>query len=227
MAHLQEDESILLTPYEKNLEFWRQLWRVVERSDVVVQIVDARNPLLFRCEDLEKYVKEVSENKLNLILINKSDFLTEDQRQQWINYFSQQGIRVVFFSAELASMSENQEKSNLKSEDCKDVDETNENIEETKKSIANLQCAVDESANALNRIIDKIEEMLGKTNLREQCENVAENSSLLNTSELIELFKTIHSGPKVRHISITIHAPIKYYTYSLIPCFVEMCFHNR
>ena len=28
-------------------------------SDVVVQIVDARNPLLFRCRDLEGYVKEV------------------------------------------------------------------------------------------------------------------------------------------------------------------------
>uniref|UniRef100_A0A8C8UF55 Uncharacterized protein n=1 Tax=Peromyscus maniculatus bairdii TaxID=230844 RepID=A0A8C8UF55_PERMB len=31
------------------------LWRVIERSDIVVQIVDARNPLLFRCEDLECY----------------------------------------------------------------------------------------------------------------------------------------------------------------------------
>lgn len=28
-------------------------------SDVIVQIVDARNPLLFRCPDLEVYVKEV------------------------------------------------------------------------------------------------------------------------------------------------------------------------
>lgn len=37
------------TPFEKNLNVWRQLWRVIERSDVVVQIVDARNPLVFRC----------------------------------------------------------------------------------------------------------------------------------------------------------------------------------
>ncbi|KAJ8985500.1 hypothetical protein NQ317_015039 [Molorchus minor] len=41
LAKLQEENGILLTPYEKNLQFWRQLWRVVERSDVVVQIVDA------------------------------------------------------------------------------------------------------------------------------------------------------------------------------------------
>lgn len=27
----------VLTPFEKNLEVWRQLWRVLERSDIVVQ----------------------------------------------------------------------------------------------------------------------------------------------------------------------------------------------
>lgn len=77
---MQDIEGLVLTPFEKNIEFWRQLWRVIERSDVVVQIVDARNPLLFRCEDLERYVKEVNEEKENLILVNKADFLSDEQR---------------------------------------------------------------------------------------------------------------------------------------------------
>lgn len=34
LAELQEIDGITLTPYEKNLDFWRQLWRVIERSDV-------------------------------------------------------------------------------------------------------------------------------------------------------------------------------------------------
>lgn len=58
-----EDEGVVLTPYEKNIEVWRQLWRVIERSDLVLQIVDGRSPMFFRCIDLEKYVKEVSANK--------------------------------------------------------------------------------------------------------------------------------------------------------------------
>ncbi|KAF0296125.1 Large subunit GTPase 1 [Amphibalanus amphitrite] len=33
LAQLQEARGLTLTPYERNLEFWRQLWRVVERSD--------------------------------------------------------------------------------------------------------------------------------------------------------------------------------------------------
>uniref|UniRef100_A0A8C1XUA0 Large subunit GTPase 1 homolog n=1 Tax=Cyprinus carpio TaxID=7962 RepID=A0A8C1XUA0_CYPCA len=53
LARLEEEQKLILTPFERNLDFWRQLWRVIERSDVVVQIVDARNPLLFRCPDLE------------------------------------------------------------------------------------------------------------------------------------------------------------------------------
>uniref|UniRef100_A0A673CDU5 Large subunit GTPase 1 homolog n=1 Tax=Sphaeramia orbicularis TaxID=375764 RepID=A0A673CDU5_9TELE len=99
LAQLEEEQKLILTPYERNLEFWRQLWRVIERSDVVVQIVDARNPLLFRCPDLESYVKEVSEDKVNMLLVNKADLLTRKQRQVWARYFEKEGLRAVFWSA--------------------------------------------------------------------------------------------------------------------------------
>ncbi len=39
---LQEKEHLMLTPFERNLDFWRQLWRVIERrwecSDIIVII---------------------------------------------------------------------------------------------------------------------------------------------------------------------------------------------
>ncbi|NXV15655.1 LSG1 GTPase, partial [Cepphus grylle] len=99
LAHLEEEKKLILTPFERNLEFWRQLWRVIERSDIVVQIVDARNPLLFRCQDLESYVKEVSNDKENMILINKADLLSEEQRAAWAQFFEKEGVKVVFWSA--------------------------------------------------------------------------------------------------------------------------------
>lgn len=87
---VQEKDDLLLTPFERNIEVWRQLWRVIERSHLVVQIVDARNPLRFRCEDLEHYVKDVEGSegeqgtgagkRNSLLLINKSDLLTRSQR---------------------------------------------------------------------------------------------------------------------------------------------------
>ena len=84
-----EEHSLLLTPFERNLQVWRQLWRVIERSHLIVQIVDGRNPITFRCEDLENYVSEVGIGMGNkqkrgirksLLLINKSDLLTKQQR---------------------------------------------------------------------------------------------------------------------------------------------------
>ncbi|KAL8650548.1 MAG: hypothetical protein Q9226_005103 [Calogaya cf. arnoldii] len=102
LAELQDDEDLLMTPFERNIEVWRQLWRVIERSDLVVQIVDARDPLLFRSEDLEKYVKEVDSKKNNLLLVNKADMMTLRQREAWADYFEETGINYKFFSASLA-----------------------------------------------------------------------------------------------------------------------------
>eukprot|EP00127_Corallochytrium_limacisporum_P005257 Clim_evm74s201 gene=Clim_evmTU74s201 len=102
LAELQSNENLELTPFERNIEVWRQLWRVVERSDVVIQIVDARNPLQFRCRDLELYVKEhgVGE-KANLLLVNKADMLTPEQRKLWAAYFQKNAIEFAFWSAGL------------------------------------------------------------------------------------------------------------------------------
>ena len=99
LAEIEESYDATLTPYEKNIEVWRQLWRVVERSDIVIQIVDSRNPLLFQSEDLEKYVKEVDSSKENFLLLNKADLLTKKQRFKWACYFKKKKINFIFFSA--------------------------------------------------------------------------------------------------------------------------------
>ncbi|KAJ2787467.1 hypothetical protein GGI15_000712 [Coemansia interrupta] len=99
LAQLQEQEGLLLTPFERNLEVWRQLWRVLERSHLVVQIVDARNPMLFRSRDLTAYVAELDARKRSLLLINKADMLSDAQRLAWADYLDAQGIAYLFFSA--------------------------------------------------------------------------------------------------------------------------------
>jgi len=87
-----------VTPYEKNLHVWRQLWRVLERSAVVLQIVDARNPLFYLSDDLRTYAMDEL-GKPMLMLVNKSDYLTERQRKLWSEYFTKKGVDHLFFSA--------------------------------------------------------------------------------------------------------------------------------
>eukprot|EP00536_Pseudo-nitzschia_multiseries_P007214 jgi/Psemu1/151645/gw1.166.53.1 len=92
--------SLGVTPFEKNIEIWRQLWRVLERCSCIVQIVDARNPLFYLSQDLKAYTtKELG--KPMLLLINKSDYLTPLQRKAWHEYFSHPDHQWehVFFSA--------------------------------------------------------------------------------------------------------------------------------
>nr|XP_033329259.1 large subunit GTPase 1 homolog [Megalopta genalis] len=209
LSLLQEAEELILTPYEKNLEFWRQLWRVVERSDVVVQIVDARNPLLFRCEDLESYVKEVDPRKMNIILINKADFLTEEQRKEWAKYFSDINVRVAFFSATLAAegqkVDETIEEENLEDEEEEDTDDESEyESADDGCSLDNTDCTNEISEaetgensepeeNYLDPLNSSIEEVNEETNSAESTK-VENSSELLSRDQLVSFFKTIYKG---------------------------------
>ncbi|XP_057480874.1 GTPase LSG1-2-like [Actinidia eriantha] len=103
LARLEENDKLVLTPFEKNLDIWRQLWRVVERSDLLVMVVDARDPLFYRCPDLEAYAREIDEHKRTLLLINKADLLPFSVRDKWAKYFRLHGILFVFWSAKAAS----------------------------------------------------------------------------------------------------------------------------
>ncbi|EER06625.1 GTPase, putative, partial [Perkinsus marinus ATCC 50983] len=105
LADYEEEQGYILTPFEKNLDFWKQLWRTVERSDVIFQILDARDPLFYYCEDLTKYVEEVAKaqgrKKSSVVLMNKSDFVPKEIRDGWKKYFEEEhaGVRLEFFSA--------------------------------------------------------------------------------------------------------------------------------
>lgn len=105
LALFQESNDILITPYEKNLEMWRQLWRVLEKSQIVIQILDARNPLLFYCEDVFTYSREIDPLKRHFLLINKADLLTSSQRLYWHEYFTSKNLDVIFYSASPQSVS--------------------------------------------------------------------------------------------------------------------------
>lgn len=99
LSKLEQTENVVMTPYERNLDFWRQLWRCIERSDVLVQIVDARDPAFYRSRDLERYVATRFPEKQHVLLMNKSDFLSQDLRKRWSAHFASNGIEVIFFSA--------------------------------------------------------------------------------------------------------------------------------
>ncbi len=99
-ANVSTNQNVSVTPFEKNLQVWRQLWRVLERSDCIVLVVDGRNPLFYISMDLRSYVEDELHKSL-IVVVNKCDYLTERQRAMWHDYFctSLNGLEHVFFSA--------------------------------------------------------------------------------------------------------------------------------
>lgn len=77
-----------LSYFEHNLETWRQLWRVLEMSDIILLITDIRHPVLHFSPALYDYV--TGEMKRSLILVlNKIDLAPPSLVAAWKHYFQQ------------------------------------------------------------------------------------------------------------------------------------------
>lgn len=51
--------------------FYKELVKVIEASDVILEVLDARDPLGTRCVDMEKMVLKVDPSKRIVLLLNK------------------------------------------------------------------------------------------------------------------------------------------------------------
>ncbi|XP_053908011.1 guanine nucleotide-binding protein-like 1 [Cuculus canorus] len=87
-------------PFEHNLETWRQLWRVLEMSDVILLITDARHPALSVPPALATHVTRDLGKGLILIL-NKVDLTSPAVATAWSHLLRHRfpSARVVPFSS--------------------------------------------------------------------------------------------------------------------------------
>lgn len=83
--------------FERNIEIWRQFWITCERSDVIIQIIDARNPDFF----INRDIIEMYPDKKHVIFANKSDLIfnyeENDNLEKFtvVNYSSKTNIKPV------------------------------------------------------------------------------------------------------------------------------------
>ncbi|XP_029099410.1 guanine nucleotide-binding protein-like 1 [Monodon monoceros] len=89
-----------LSYFEHNLETWRQLWRVLEMSDIVLLITDIRHPVVNFPPALYEYV--TGELGLALVLVlNKVDLAPPALVVAWKHYFHQHypQLHIVLFTS--------------------------------------------------------------------------------------------------------------------------------
>ncbi|GLI65220.1 hypothetical protein VaNZ11_008701 [Volvox africanus] len=76
--------------------FYREFRRVVEASDVIIQVLDARDPLACRCPDVERYIRQTNPNKKIILLLNKMDLVPREVGERWLKYFREELPTVAF-----------------------------------------------------------------------------------------------------------------------------------
>ncbi|XP_015349940.1 guanine nucleotide-binding protein-like 3 isoform X1 [Marmota marmota marmota] len=75
--------------------YCQELKKVIEASDVLLEVLDARDPLGCRCPQVEDAIVQSGHKKLVLVL-NKSDLIPRDNLESWLNYLKKELPTVVF-----------------------------------------------------------------------------------------------------------------------------------
>lgn len=54
---------------------WNELYKVVDSSDVIIHVLDARNPEGTRCRNVENYIRREAAHKHLIFVLNKCDLV--------------------------------------------------------------------------------------------------------------------------------------------------------
>lgn len=76
--------------------FYKELAKVIEASDVILEVLDARDPLGTRCADMEKMVLRAGPEKHLVLLLNKIDLVPREAAEKWLKYLREELPAVAF-----------------------------------------------------------------------------------------------------------------------------------
>ncbi|KAK2197877.1 bifunctional Nucleolar GTP-binding protein 2/Circularly permuted (CP)-type guanine nucleotide-binding (G) domain/Nucleolar GTP-binding protein 2 [Babesia duncani] len=78
---------------------WGELYKVIDCSDVIVQVIDARDPMGTRCQRLERYICESRQSKALILLLNKCDLVPTWVTAAWIKHLNRTITTVAFHAS--------------------------------------------------------------------------------------------------------------------------------
>lgn len=75
---------------------WEELYKVLDSSDVVVMVLDARDPEGTRCKHVESHLRNNCPYKHLVFLLNKVDLVPTSVTKAWIKHFSSVAPTIAF-----------------------------------------------------------------------------------------------------------------------------------
>ena len=64
---------------------WNELYKVVDSSDVVLHVLDARDPIGTRCKHIERHIKKNCPHKHIIFVLNKCDLIPTWATKRWLH----------------------------------------------------------------------------------------------------------------------------------------------
>ncbi|XP_046529120.1 guanine nucleotide-binding protein-like 3-like protein isoform X1 [Equus quagga] len=76
--------------------YYKEFRKVVEYSDVILEVLDARDPLGCRCFQMEEAVLRAEGNKKLVLVLNKIDLVPKEVVEKWLDYLRNELPAVAF-----------------------------------------------------------------------------------------------------------------------------------
>lgn len=78
---------------------WNELYKVVDCSDVVIQVLDARDPMGTRCPHVERYLTKEKPHKHLIFILNKVDLVPTWVTKSWVATLSKERPTLAFHAS--------------------------------------------------------------------------------------------------------------------------------
>lgn len=75
---------------------WEELYKVIDSSDVLLYVLDARNPNGTRTKFIENYLQKKCPNKHLVFILNKCDLVPTSITNKWVKYLSKTAPTLAF-----------------------------------------------------------------------------------------------------------------------------------
>ncbi|SOV07077.1 related to NOG2 - GTPase involved in ribosomal large subunit-nucleus export [Ustilago sp. UG-2017a] len=75
---------------------WGELYKVIDSSDVIIHVLDARDPMGTRCRSVEKHIRDDKPHKHLVFLLNKVDLVPTWVTARWVKILSKEYPTIAF-----------------------------------------------------------------------------------------------------------------------------------